>query len=80
MKTRALFGNETWLREHGAMADQDLEQLHRMKLQGKSTVLIVLDNTGIDTTRVLRHRKKRPGVDFFFKAISAGLTNQKSRD
>ena len=23
---------------------------------------------------MLRHRKKRPGVDFFFKAISAGLT------
>ena len=35
------------------------------------------------TARVLRHRKKRPGVDFFFKAISAGLTNlpnQESRD
>ena len=34
-------------------------------------------------TRVLRHRKKRPGVDFFFKAISAGLTNlpnQESHD
>ena len=25
--------------------------------------------------RVLRHRKKRPGVDFFAKANSAGLTN-----
>jgi hypothetical protein len=24
---------------------------------------------------VLRHRKKRPGVDFFAKANSAGLTN-----
>ena len=34
-------------------------------------------------SRVLRHRKKRPGVDFFFKTISAGLTNlpnQESRD
>ena len=46
-ETRALLGNETWLREHGATADQDLEQLHRMKLQGKSTVLLALDNTEI---------------------------------
>ena len=45
IETRALLGNETWLREHGATADQDFEQLHRMKLQGKSTVLLALDNT-----------------------------------
>ena len=48
-ETRALLGNETWLREHGATADQDFDQLHRMKLQGKSTVLLALDNTEIDT-------------------------------
>ena len=50
VETRALLGNETWLREHGATADQDFEQLHRMKLQGKSTVLLALDNTEMDTT------------------------------
>ena len=50
IETRALLGNETWLREHGATADQDSEQLHRMKLQGKSTVLLAFDNTEIDTT------------------------------
>ena len=33
----------------GATADQDFEQLHHMKLQGKSTVLLALDNTEIDT-------------------------------
>jgi Cu+-exporting ATPase len=48
-ETRALLGNETWLREHGATADQDFEQLHRMKLQGNSTVLLALDNTEIDS-------------------------------
>ena len=48
-ETRALLGNETWLREHGATADQDFEQLHRMKFQGKSTVLLALDNSEIDT-------------------------------
>ena len=50
VETRALLGNETWLRKHGATADQDFEQVHRMKLQGKSTVLLALDNTEIDTT------------------------------
>ena len=48
METRALLGNETWLREHGATADQDFK-LCRMKLQGKSTVLLALDNAEIDT-------------------------------
>jgi Cu+-exporting ATPase len=48
IETRALMGNETWLREHGATADQDFEQLHHMKLQGKSTVLLALDNTEMD--------------------------------
>ena len=50
IETQALLGNETWLREHGAMADQDFEQLQSMKLQGKSTVLLALDNTEMDTT------------------------------
>ena len=50
IETRALLGNETWLREHGATADQDFERLHRMKLQGKSTVLLALDITQIDRT------------------------------
>jgi Cu+-exporting ATPase len=50
IETRALLGNETWLREHGATADQDSEQLHRMKLQGKSTVVLALDNAEMDTT------------------------------
>jgi Cu+-exporting ATPase len=49
IETRALLGNETWLREHGATADQDSEQLHRMKLQGKSTVLLALDNAEMGT-------------------------------
>jgi len=45
VETEALLGNEIWLREHGATSDQDFEYLHRMKSQGKSTVLLALNNT-----------------------------------
>ena len=48
VEARALLGNETWLREHGASPDQDFEPLHRMKSQGKSTVLLALDNTKLE--------------------------------
>jgi len=49
IEARALLGNETWLREQGATSDQDSEQLHRMKSQGKSIVLLAVDNTTLDT-------------------------------
>ncbi|KAF8802288.1 heavy metal translocatin [Phlegmacium glaucopus] len=48
IEVRALLGNESWLREQGATSDQDSEQLHRMKSQGKSVVLLALDNTTLD--------------------------------
>jgi cation transport ATPase len=50
IETRALLGNETWLREHGATADGQDYELQRLNLQGKSTVLLALDNTEIDMT------------------------------
>ena len=48
VEARALLGNETWLREQGATSDRDSEQLRRMKSQGKSIVLLALDNTELD--------------------------------
>ncbi|KAF8810646.1 heavy metal translocatin [Phlegmacium glaucopus] len=64
-ETRALLGNETWLRGLGATSDQDSEQLHRMKSQGKSVVLLALDNTTLDTIST------SPGADFSIVAIFA---------
>ena len=52
IEIRALLGNESWLREHGATAERDFEQLHRMKLQGNSTVLLALDNMEMDTASI----------------------------
>ncbi|KDR84367.1 hypothetical protein GALMADRAFT_56340 [Galerina marginata CBS 339.88] len=41
----AIMGNETWLSEHGAIPNQhDSELLHRMKLEGKSVVLLALSS------------------------------------
>ncbi|TFK31187.1 hypothetical protein BDQ12DRAFT_701635 [Crucibulum laeve] len=47
-EARALLGNEIWLREQGATSNQNSEQLHHMKSQGKSVVLLALDNTILD--------------------------------
>jgi cation transport ATPase len=42
---RAILGNETWLSQHGAFPNQhDSEFLHRMKLEGKSVVLLALSS------------------------------------
>jgi Cu+-exporting ATPase len=40
----------SWLREHGARADGQDYKMQRLNLQGKSTVLLALDNTEIDMT------------------------------
>ena len=52
VQVRALLGNNTWLREQGASWSdlEDPEQLHRIKLQGKTVVLLALDNTKLDKT------------------------------
>ena len=50
VQARALLGNEVWLREHGATVEQDPEQLHHMKSQGKSIVLLALDNPELHRT------------------------------
>ena len=50
VQARALLGNEVWLREHGATVKQDPEQLHRMKSQGKTIVLLALDNPELHMT------------------------------
>ena len=43
LQIRAIMGNETWLDEHGAAPSPgDLKSLHRMKLEGKSVVLLAL--------------------------------------
>jgi cation transport ATPase len=42
---RAILGNEIWLSQHGAVPNQhDSELLHRMKLEGKSVVLLALSS------------------------------------
>jgi P-type Cu+ transporter len=46
VQVRALLGNDTWLREQGASSSnlEDPEQLHRIKLQGKTVVLLPLES------------------------------------
>jgi len=48
VEVRALLGSDTWLREQGASSGQDSNQLHCMKLEGKTIVLLALDNTKLD--------------------------------
>lgn len=42
-------GHETWLNEHGAVPSPgDSKSLHRMKLEGKSVVLLALSIQDLD--------------------------------
>ena len=70
VETRAFLGNETWLREQGATSDQDSEPLHRMKSQGKSVVLLALDNAILDE-RPPPPPPSSPGSDFSIVAVFA---------
>ena len=43
LQIKAMLGNEIWLNEHGAVPSlEDSNSLHRMKLEGKSVVLLAL--------------------------------------
>ena len=43
LQIKAIMGNETWLNEHGAVPSSgDSKSLHRMKLEGKSVVLLAV--------------------------------------
>ena len=49
LQIKAIMGNETWLNEHGAIPSTgDSKSLHRMKLEGKSVVLLALSIQGLD--------------------------------
>jgi P-type Cu+ transporter len=69
IEARALLGNETWLREHGATSSQNFEQLHHMKSQGKSTVLLALDITKLD-------RISSPALDNFSVVAAFAISDQ----
>lgn len=68
VEARALLGNETWLREHGATSSQNFEQLHHMKSQGKSTVLLALD-TQLD-------RISSPALDNFSVVAAFAISDR----
>ena len=51
----------------------------RIRVPGGYTVPVSITSL-TSAPRVLRHRKKRPGVEFFFKASSAGLTNLRNQE
>ena len=49
LQIKAIMGNETWLNEYGAIPSTgDSKSLHRMKLEGKSVVLLALSIQGLD--------------------------------
>jgi cation transport ATPase len=49
LQIKAIMGNETWLNEHGAVPSPgDSESLHRMRLEGKSVVLLALNIQDLD--------------------------------
>ena len=49
LQIKAIMGNETWLNEYGAIPSTgDSKSHHRMKLEGKSVVLLALSIQGLD--------------------------------
>jgi len=49
LQIKVMLGNETWLNEHGAVpSPDDSNSLHRMKLEGKSVVLLALSSQDLD--------------------------------
>ena len=63
-------------------ADQSIA-IYSLSAEEMPEIKAIEESETLSQARVLWHRKKRPGVDFFLKAISAGLTNlpnQESHD
>jgi len=54
LQIKAILGNEIWLNEHSAVpSSDDSNSLHRMKLEGKSVVLLALSFQDLDVVDII---------------------------